>query len=62
MAAEEEWIWEMQGEMIVAGAASSRYRGRISVFGVLWIAQKGPYRKSEPEALLMPANQGGTAE
>ena len=26
-----EWIWEMQGEVVVADAASSRYRGRISM-------------------------------
>ena len=25
----KEWIWEMQGELTVADAASSRYRGMI---------------------------------
>ncbi len=26
----QEWIWEMQGEISVAAAVSSRYRGKIS--------------------------------
>ena len=30
MGQEGEWIWEMQGELTVADAASSRYRGMIS--------------------------------
>ena len=30
MCGKREWIWEMQGELTVADAASSRYRGRIS--------------------------------
>ncbi len=40
MAGSEEWIWEMQGEMIVADAASSRYRGRISreYIGILYLS------------------------
>lgn len=25
-----EWVWEMQSELIVADAVSSRYRGKIS--------------------------------
>lgn len=31
MGRREEWIWEMQGEVAVADAASSRYRGMISI-------------------------------
>lgn len=31
MGSRKEWIWEMQGEVTVADAASSRYRGRISM-------------------------------
>ena len=35
-----EWVWEMQGELTVADAASSRYRGRIST-EITGVVQEG---------------------
>ena len=41
MGRKKEWIWEMQGELTVADAASSRYRGMI-LYGS--VRQMHPYQ------------------